>query len=387
MNLDKILIIVISTLFLTLGCESSVSSSNPEMESSSTNVQSKKPSNHSQVSDTTTQECVMDNSKSINIYYPQSLNKLKINGYSTFTLESIDEIETGQGRPHEFTRIYQNDRGYTATLMSQNFIRNLELTDAKGQTTSYSFNFGLECNTLPSTNYSTYIFSADEAFIYKQPDFNNKTSSYFIEGDEIDVLSTKDDWIQTSYLRGSKTGWLRLSDLEEQKSLVSSDRVTLDSNKIISANGTENLTLHTTIEEIESKSGMSLNLKHTINECSMDSSNSDFQLLFLRDTLISVEFFDSSYQTSKGFKVNDNISKLLSTHPEVEYHEYTSNMGDESYYMTNRYYTTRPNAQGNTLTFNVSDRYPDTITDMDPDTITSISVSNNLDDSSICSVY
>lgn len=163
--------------------------------------------------------------------------------------------------------------------------------------------------------------------------------------------------------------------------------IKIDNDKIISANGTENFTLHNTIEEIESKSGMSLNLEHTINECSMDSSNSEFQLLFLRDTLISVEFFDSSYQTSKGFKVNDNISKLLSTHPEVEYHEYTSNMGDESYYMTNRYYTTRPNAQGNTLTFNVSDRYPDTITDTDPNTISSISVSNNLDDSSICSVY
>ncbi|MDN3454667.1 MULTISPECIES: hypothetical protein [unclassified Psychrobacter] len=387
MNLDKTLIIVISTLFLTLGCESSVSSSNSEIAPSSTNVQSKRPSNHSQASDTTTQACIMGDGKSINIYYPQNLGELKINGYSTFTLESIDEIETGQGRPHEFTRIYQNDRGYTATLMSQNFIRNLELIDAKGQTTSYSFNFGLECDTLPSTNYSTYIVSADKAFIYKQPDLNSKTSSYFIAGDEIKVTSTKDNWIKTYYLNDSKIGWLRLGDLEVMEGVDSSDRMTLDSNKIITANGTENFTLHTTIEEIESKSGMSLNLKHTINECSMDSSNSDFQLLFLRDTLISVEFFDSSYQTSKGFKVNDNISKLLSTHPEVEYHEYTSNMGDESYYMTNRYYTTRPNAQGNTLTFNVSDRYPDAITDTDPYTITSISVSNNLDDSSICSVY
>ncbi|MGP9493524.1 hypothetical protein [Psychrobacter sp. AOP7-B1-24] len=387
MNLDKILIIVASTLFLTLGCESPVNSSNPKIAPSSANVQIKKSSNHSQVSDTTTQECVIDNSKSINIYYPQSLKELKINGYSTFKLTSTNEIETGQGRPHEFTRIYQNDQGYTATLMSQNAIRNLELTDAKGQSTSYSFNSGLECDALPSTNYSTYIVSADKAFIYRQPYLDSKTSSYFIAGDEIEVLSIKDDWIQTSYLKGSKTGWLRLKDLEVMEGVDSSDRITLDSNKIITANGTENFTLHNTIEEIESKLGMSLNLEHTINECSMDSSNSEFQLLFLRDTLISVEFFDSSYQTSKGFKVNDNISKLLSTHPEVEYHEYTSNMGDESYYMTNRYYTTRPNAQGNTLTFNVSDRYPDTITDTDPNTISSISVSNNLDDSSICSVY
>ena len=387
MNLDKTLIIVISTLFLTLGCESPVNSSNSKIASSSANVQIKKSSNHSQVSDTTTQECIMDDSKSINISYPPSLNELKINGYSTFTLESIDEIETSKYRPHEFTRIYQNDRGYTATLMSQNAIRNLELTDAKGQTTSYSFNSRLECNTPPNSQYPTYIVSADEVFIYKQPNTNSKTSSYFIAGDEIEVLSIKDDWIQTSYLKGSKKGWLRLGDLKVMEGVDSSDRMTLDSSKIITANGTENITLHNTIEEIESKLGMSLNLEHTINECSMDSSNSEFQLLFLRDTLISVEFFDSSYQTSKGFKVNDNISKLLSTHPEVEYHEYTSNMGDESYYMTNRYYTTRPNAQGNRLTFNVSDRYPDTIRDTDPDTISSISVSNNLDDSSICSVY
>ncbi|WP_201590374.1 SH3 domain-containing protein [Psychrobacter fozii] len=216
MNLDKTLIIVIFTLFLTLGCESPVNSSNPKIASSSANVQIKKSSNHSQVSDTTTQECIMDDSKSINISYPPSLNELKINGYSTFTLESVDEIEENKGRPHEFTRIYKNDQGYTATLMSQNAIRNLELIDAKGQSTSYSFNSGLECDALPSTNYSTYIVSADKAFIYRQPYLDSKTSSYFIAGDEIKVLSIKDDWIQTSYLKGSKTGWLRLNNLEEK---------------------------------------------------------------------------------------------------------------------------------------------------------------------------
>ncbi|MGO2303040.1 hypothetical protein ACT3QO_14240 [Psychrobacter sp. AOP7-D1-15] len=78
MNLDKILIIVTSTLFLTLGCESPVNSSNPKIAPSSANVQIKKSSNHSQVSDATTQACVMDNSKSINIYYPPSLNELKL---------------------------------------------------------------------------------------------------------------------------------------------------------------------------------------------------------------------------------------------------------------------------------------------------------------------
>ena len=382
-----------STLLVSAGCNISTDSSVNDNSSSNNNLspsinyQDVNSITHSQESPKKKLLCLMDNSKSISIYYKNDLEELEIYDYSKFTLESIDEVETIEGRPHEFTRIYQNDQGYTATLMSQNFIRNLELTDAKGQTTSYSFNSGLECDTLPNKKYLTYIVSADKAFIYRQPYLDSKTSSYFIAGDEIEVLSIKDDWIQTSYLKGSKTGWLRLKDLEVMEGVDSSDRITLDSNKIITANGTENFTLHNTIEEIESKLGMSLNLEHTINECSMDSSNSEFQLLFLRDTLISVEFFDSSYQTSKGFKVNDNISKLLSTHPEVEYHEYTSNMGDESYYMTNRYYTTRPNAQGNTLTFNVSDRYPDTITDTDPDTISSISVSNNLDDSSICSVY
>ena len=231
MNLDKTLIIVISTLFLTLGCESPVNSSNPKIASSSANVQIKKSSNHSQVSDTTTQECIMDDSKSINISYPPSLNELKINGYSTFTLESVDEIETSQGRPHEFTRIYKNDQGFTASLMSQNFIRHLELTDAKGQTTSYSFNSRLECNTPPNSQYPTYIVSANKAFIYKQPNLNSKTSSYFIAGDEIEVLSIKDDWIQTSYLKGSKTGWLRLKDLEE-KSHSNSSPKELTSSKI-----------------------------------------------------------------------------------------------------------------------------------------------------------
>ncbi|MGP9513792.1 hypothetical protein ACT3RN_14555, partial [Psychrobacter sp. AOP5-GZ1-6] len=166
-------------------------------------------------------------------------------------------------------------------------------------------------------------------------------------------------------INNNDSGDLKATEVQsnfKKSSDVEPIRTNTVSDKIITASGTKNFTLLDTIEDIESKLGMSLNLEHTINECSMDSSNSEFQLLFLRDTLISVEFFDSSYQTSKGFKVNDNISKLLSTHPEVEYHEYTSNMGDESYYMTNRYYTTRPNAQGNTLTFNVSDRYPDTIT-------------------------
>lgn len=61
-----------------------------------------------------------------------------------------------------------------------------------------------------------YIINVERAFIYKQPNINSKTSSYFIAGDEIEVISTKDDWVETSYLKGSKTGWLRLKDLEEK---------------------------------------------------------------------------------------------------------------------------------------------------------------------------
>ncbi len=103
------------------------------------------------------------------------------------------------------------------------------------------------------------------------------------------------------------------------------------------------------------------------------------QLLFLRDTLASIDFFDSSYQTSKGFKVDDKISKLLRTHPEVEYHESTSNMGDESYYVTTKSYRTQPDDQGNSFSFHVSDS--------DIDTISIIMVTNYNDDHSFCNVY
>ncbi|WP_299185083.1 hypothetical protein [uncultured Psychrobacter sp.] len=211
----KHILIITSTLFLSLGCEKSVNTSNEEVASFSTNAQSKKPSNYSQVSDTKTLECLLDNSESINIYYNDNFEELRINSYSIFTLTSINDIQTDESRLLEFTRIYKNDQGYTATLMSQNFIRNLELTDAEGQTTSYAFNSGLKCNTLLSDEYSTHIVSVDKAFIHKRPNINSKTSSYFIAGDEIEGLSIKDNWVETSYIKGSKTGWLRLKDLEE----------------------------------------------------------------------------------------------------------------------------------------------------------------------------
>ena len=218
----KFVVIIISTLLLSLGCDKSINTSNEEGATLSTNAQSEKPSSYSQVLDKNALECLLDDSASINVYYNHNLKELEINDYSTFILENIDEVETSEGRPHEFTRMYKNDQGHTAILMSQNFIRNLELTDAKGQTTSYSFNSGLECDTLPSTNHLTYQVIVDRAFIYKQPDLDSKTSSYFIAGDEIEVLSTKDSWVKTSYLKGSKTGWLRLKDLEEKSGLDAS---------------------------------------------------------------------------------------------------------------------------------------------------------------------
>jgi len=229
MILNKILIILISTLLVGTGCNLSTDSPVNDNSSSSNSLslsisnQDVRPISHSQKLPEHKLLCLMDNSKSISTYYDQNLEKLKINGYSIFTLESIDEIETSETRPHEFTRIYKNEQGYIATLMSQSFIRRLEITNKRNQTKSYSFDAGLECNTLPSSKYSTYIVSVDKAFIYKQPYLENKTSSYFIAGDEIKVLSTERDWIQTSYLKGSKKGWLRLNDLEALKNLDLTD--------------------------------------------------------------------------------------------------------------------------------------------------------------------
>lgn len=229
MMLNKILFILISTLLVGTGCNLSTDSSANDSSSSSNNLsfsissQNVKSISHSQKPPENKLLCLMDNSKSISTYYDQNLEELKINGYSTFTLESINEIETSETRPHEFTRIYKNKQGYIATLMSQSFIRRLEITNKRNQTKSYSFDSGLECNTLPNSKYSTYIVSVDKAFIYKQPYLESKTSSYFIAGDEIKVLSTEKNWIQTSYLKGSKKGWLRLNDLKALKNLDLTD--------------------------------------------------------------------------------------------------------------------------------------------------------------------
>ena len=347
MKINKLLIIVMSTLLVSAGCNISTDSSVNDNSSSSNNLspsinyQDINSITHSQESPKKKFLCLMDNSKSISIYYKNNLEELEINDYSTFTLESIDEVETIEGRPHEFIRIYQNDRGYTATLMSQNFIRNLELTDAKGQTTSYSFNFGLECDTLPNKKYLTYIVSTDKAFIYKKPDLNSKTSSYFIEGDEIEVLSTKDDWIQTSYLKGSKTGWLRLKDLEENNHSNSPPKE-LTSSKIKDASEGIQLVKSDQKKHVLNKDGISnisLGQKFKPNEfIKFESQLEGVDNCFLANSnlypdhqySLSFQFFDDmltgvgvsksgttnfdSFTSYTGVKIGDTVETVMKLH-------------------------------------------------------------------------
>lgn len=183
-------------------------------------------------------------------------------------------------------------------------------------------------------------------------------------------------------INNNDSGDLKATEVQsnfKKSSDVEPIRTNTVSDKIITASGTKNFTLLDTIEDIESKLGTPLKLKQSTDECYIDSSSSNLQLLLLRDILISINFFDSSYQTDKGFRVNDKISKLLSTYPEVEYHESTSNMGDESYYVTTKSYTTQPDEQDNALIFHVSDS--------DPDTISIITATNYLADHSSCDVY
>lgn len=84
-------------------------------------------------------------------------------------------------------------------------------------------------NTGPKLHTTKYTVNVKKAFIYKRPDLNSKTSSYFIAGDEIEVLSTKDDWVKTSYLKGSKIGWLQIDDLEVQRDSDSLSNEIVDS--------------------------------------------------------------------------------------------------------------------------------------------------------------
>lgn len=336
-----------STLLVSAGCNIPTDSSVNNDSSSSINLspsinyQDRNSIIYSQTSFEKKPLCLMDDSASINVYYNDNLEELKINSHSTFTLISINEIETGESRPFEFTRIYKNDQGFTAALMSQSFIKHLEITSEKDQIESYSFNLGLECNTLPSTNHLTYIVNVDKAFIYKQPNLNSKTSSYFIAGDKIEVLSTKDDWIQISYLKGSKTGWLRLKDLEENNHANSSleeftsskikdtskEIQLVNSNQdkqVISRNGIGNISLGQKFKpneftEFESQ-------LEGVDNCFLANSNlyPDHQyslsFQFFDDLLTGVGISKSgttnfdSFKSYTGVKIGDTIETVMKLH-------------------------------------------------------------------------
>ncbi len=183
-------------------------------------------------------------------------------------------------------------------------------------------------------------------------------------------------------INNNYSGDLKATEVQsnfKKSSDVKTIRTNTVSDKIITASGTKNFTLLDTIEGIESKLGTHLKLKRSTDECYTNGSNSDLQLICLKDKLISIDFFSSNYQTDKGFKVGDKVSKLMLTHPEVEYHESTSNMGDESYYVTTKSYTTQSDNQGNAFTFHVSDS--------DPNTISIVTVTNYIDDHSPCNAY
>mgnify|MGYP003614229744 CR=1 FL=1 len=97
---------------------------------------------------------------------------------------------------------------------------------------------------------SIYAVNAKKAFIYKQPNINSKTSSYFIEGDEVKPLMIMDEWIKVSYLKDSKTGWLRLDDLEKKEDFLSSSNEKT-SNKI--KNGLADIQSDNSISSDQSK--------------------------------------------------------------------------------------------------------------------------------------
>ena len=152
---------------------------------------------------------------------------------------------------------------------------------------------------------STYIVSANKAFIYKQPDLNSKTSSYFIAGDDIEVLSTKDDWVETSYLKGSKTGWLRLKDLEENSHSNSPPKES-SSSKIRDTSKEVQLVNYNQNKQVISKNGIgniSLGQKFKPNEF-------DEELSYLEGAdncffTTSKQYTDYKYTLS--FQVIDNI--------------------------------------------------------------------------------
>ncbi|MFT5428588.1 MAG: hypothetical protein ACI8R1_001546 [Psychrobacter glaciei] len=196
-------------------------------------------------------------------------------------------------------------------------------------------------DTIPEFYNTEYIVNVKKAFIYKQPDLNSKTSSYFIEGDEIKVLSTKDNWIETSYLKGSKTGWLHLKDLEEKSHSnsplkestsskikdTSKDIQLVNSNqdkKVISKNGIGNVSLGQKFKPNEFDEELSY--LEGIDNCFFTTSKQytdykhtlSFQVINNIITGINVNGNDiangNSFKSYTGIKIGDTVETVLKLH-------------------------------------------------------------------------
>lgn len=191
---------------------------------------------------------------------------------------------------------------------------------------------------------SVYVVNAKKAFIYKQPNLDSRTSSYFIAGDEIEVLSTKDDWVKTSYLKGSKKGWLQIDDLRKKEDfgspsnekisnkiknrlvdIQSDNSVSSDQSKyIINKDGVGNIVLgqafnSNKFEELETQ-------LEGVDNCSLTTSNEypEFQhslyFQFFDNVLTGVSISslgDSDeipFRSYTGVKIGDTVETVLKLH-------------------------------------------------------------------------
>lgn len=137
------------------------------------------------------------------ITFDSSFNNIQ--GKATLTLEEEKVIWT--------LKEFPADLGVSAR-------KHAVLLKDTNQQTSTSISTENIATELHTTN---YIINIRKAFIYKQPNVNSITSSYFIKGDEVEALAISKNWIKVSYLKDSKTGWLRLNDLKALKNLDSTD--------------------------------------------------------------------------------------------------------------------------------------------------------------------
>lgn len=186
---------------------------------------------------------------------------------------------------------------------------------------------------------SKYVVSVDKAFIYKQPNVNSITSSYFIKGDEVEALTINKNWIKVSYLKNSKTGWLRLNDLEALKNFdLTDDKIQdkpeeirsdnpISSNQrkyVITKNGIENILLGQNydpngFEKLESQ-------LEGFNNCFLATSKKHpeykhslyFQFFDNVLTGVSISSLGSpdeiSFRSYTGVKIGDTIETILKSH-------------------------------------------------------------------------